>query len=486
MRLRAERSYLFRLRGANDKEMWLEHGDRSNIAYQGATGIDDATIIYTPKRSGEILVCTNGAPDLDVMRLADEREMTERNDCRDSDDPHDVPNCGIENQGLVRGRIGSPSDSDLWSVILARGHTYEFRVRGAGDDAGDNGGTLEDPQVELYEMSWMQATGWTRTKVAANDNVSTSNKNSVVTYIYPDLDEPQSPFWVAVRGANGTTGTYTLTVKGSPMTVGSGTVLIGNIQRLAGGGLVPRRYHGAVFTTGGKAAGYSLSSIEIDLATSGNSTDVEIWVHEESSGQPGTLVAQMNAPSSYVTGVNAFSVPVNTTLDADRTYFVVIHSAADNIGNTSWIVEDLGGAAGWSIRDTRFISDSRSGPYREPRVHRRATGRQRVPGTVLRDTARRRRITKAEERNLPRSDPPRMRPSRPACRYAPISVGRLRRFRWYQWFKLADESRDILRYGLPDTLEVDIEVSMHESIAHADDLGPGNFRARFHELRADA
>ena len=214
-------------------------------------------------------------------------------------------------------------------------------------------------------MSWMQATGWTRTKVAANDNVSTSNKNSVVTYIYPDLDEPQSPFWVAVRGANGTTGTYTLTVKGSPMTVGSGTVLIGNIQRLAGGGLVPRRYHGAVFTTGGKTAGYSLSSIEIDLATSGNSTDVEIWVHEESSGQPGTLVAQMNAPSSYVTGVNAFSAPVNTTLDADRTYLVVIHSAADNIGNTSWIVEDLGGAAGWSIRDTRFISDSRSGPYRE-------------------------------------------------------------------------------------------------------------------------
>ena len=256
VRLRAERSYLFRLRAANDKEMWLEHGDRSNIAYQGATGIDDATIIYTPKRSGEILVCTNGAPDLDVMRLADEREMTERNDCRDSDDPHDGPNCGIENQGLVRGRIGSPSDSDLWSVILARGHTYEFRVRGAGDDAGDNGGTLEDPQVELYEMSWMQATGWTRTKVAANDNVSTSNKNSVVTYVYPDLDEPQSPFWVAVRGANGTTGTYTLTVKGSPMTVGSGTVLIGNIQRLAGGGLVPRRYHGAVFTTGGKAAGY--------------------------------------------------------------------------------------------------------------------------------------------------------------------------------------------------------------------------------------
>ena len=146
---------------------------------------------------------------------------------RRSGDCHDLnywgPNCGIGSyiDGRAtgyseQGEIASARDGDLWSVILDRGRTYVIEVKGAGDPGGDNGGTLADPDVEIYELSWNERTGWSGTLRASNDNASGTNKNARVLYTYPIGDEPQSPIGIRVSGANGTAGSYTVTVKRVP------------------------------------------------------------------------------------------------------------------------------------------------------------------------------------------------------------------------------------------------------------------------------
>ena len=146
---------------------------------------------------------------------------------RRSGDCHDLnywgPNCGIGSyiDGRAtgyseQGEIQSAGDGDLWSVILDRGRTYVIEVKGAGDPGGDNGGTLVDPSVEIYELSWNGRAGWSGALRASNDNASGTNKNARVLYTYPIGDEPQSPIGIRVSGANGTAGSYTVTVKRVP------------------------------------------------------------------------------------------------------------------------------------------------------------------------------------------------------------------------------------------------------------------------------
>ena len=146
---------------------------------------------------------------------------------RRSGDCHDLnsggPNCGIGSSIDGRasgyseqGEIQGAGDGDLWSVILERGRTYVIEVKGAGDQGGDNGGTLADPNVEVFELSWDERTGWSGAQRASNDDASATNKNSLATYTYPYADEPQSPIGIRVSGANGTAGSYTVTVKRVP------------------------------------------------------------------------------------------------------------------------------------------------------------------------------------------------------------------------------------------------------------------------------
>ena len=146
-------------------------------------------------------------------------EETRRSgDCRDLSTRG--PNCGIGSSIDRRaegyrdgGAIQSASDGDLWSVILERGQTYEIEVKGDGDLRGDNGGTLADPYVEIYEMDWSERTGWSGALRASNDNARGTNKNARVTYTYPDVNEPQTPIGIRVSGTSGSTGSYTVSVR---------------------------------------------------------------------------------------------------------------------------------------------------------------------------------------------------------------------------------------------------------------------------------
>ena len=159
----------------------------------------------------QLALSTVGEPALeDLLRSGDCRDLTSRG-----------PNCGIGSSidqragGYSdRGEIQSAGDRDLWSIILQRAHSYVIEVKGSGDPGGDNGGTLSDPSVEIYEMDWSEGAGWSGTKRASNDNVNATNKNARVVYTYPPGDTRQTPIGIRVMGANGATGSYTVSVKG--------------------------------------------------------------------------------------------------------------------------------------------------------------------------------------------------------------------------------------------------------------------------------
>ena len=215
VRLEAHTTYVFKLRGAYDKRMWLERQeDLANIAGDEAEGTADARIEYTPHRSGDIYVFTVGAPDFDVTTLAGERftdegTMDEGRDCSNTIRPE----CGLEKGAIMRARIDSRGDRDAWSVILDPGTTYQIDVRGAGDPGGDNDGTLPDPKLKLRQLFYSDISGrFTAGNPVTNDNVSATNKNARITYTFNPSDGLQSVFNIRVSGANGTVGTYTLSV----------------------------------------------------------------------------------------------------------------------------------------------------------------------------------------------------------------------------------------------------------------------------------
>ena len=126
----------------------------------------------------------------------------------------------------------------------------------------------------------------------------------------------------------------------------------------------PTRAQG--FTTGSNAAGYTLTSVEINFRNRSALTaqqiaalKMEVWT-STTAGLPDAKHATLMNPSSFPAGTGsdnqvtvAFAAPTGTTLAANTTYHVVMYGANGRIaafhrdnGN-----EDTGGAAGWSIAD---------------------------------------------------------------------------------------------------------------------------------------
>ena len=112
------------------------------------------------------------------------------------------------------------------------------------------------------------------------------------------------------------------------------------------------------FTTGTKSAGYTLTSVELDMLTSDeNAAAFTVSIHSNSSGAPGTSLGTLSNPSSLTTsGVHAFTTR-GIALAAETTYFVVIDSVGGvtglllSINNTTSDAQDPGKAPGWSIGD---------------------------------------------------------------------------------------------------------------------------------------
>ncbi|MCY4027251.1 MAG: fibronectin type III domain-containing protein, partial [Acidobacteria bacterium] len=138
-------------------------------------------------------------------------------------------------------------------------------------------------------------------------------------------------------------------------------MLVSNVGRQTSGfvGRLITHDQAQAFTTGAHAAGYTLTSVELNLAKVSTARSYTVGIYTSSSGAPGSLVGMLTLPSSEVVGNNAYT---HTGLDlaANTTYFVVVDSSASFDGDTTLNLtpensEDSGGASGWSIGDTGYL-----------------------------------------------------------------------------------------------------------------------------------
>ena len=111
------------------------------------------------------------------------------------------------------------------------------------------------------------------------------------------------------------------------------------------------------FTTGDNSWGYTLSSVQLSLVRLSDGDDewpvVSIYEVDE-SGTPGSSRYTLTNPDTMnSTGLNTFTAPLNATLEAETTYFVVAAATSGfyTVYVTASNAEDSGAASGWSIAD---------------------------------------------------------------------------------------------------------------------------------------
>ncbi len=110
------------------------------------------------------------------------------------------------------------------------------------------------------------------------------------------------------------------------------------------------------FTTGNHTSGYTLSSIDVHLdSTSGRNTVVTIRTNN-SSNQPGAIIVTLINPNSFTDDtLNKFTVPADTTLAANTTYWVNVNdSSSSNMVLSRTRSNSYTGLTGWSIGDKAF------------------------------------------------------------------------------------------------------------------------------------
>ncbi len=153
------------------------------------------------------------------------------------------------------------------------------------------------------------------------------------------------------------------------------------------------------FTTGSNTGGYTLTSIEAFLSSTGNATQTsteygtmkaELW--SDSSGDAGTKITDLTKPASYSAGQVTFTAPAGTRLSASTAYHVVIYNPTRGSGwikvhTTNSDAEDSGAATGWSIANAaRTISNANSVSVTWSNINRRNSLRIRVNGSAATST----------------------------------------------------------------------------------------------------
>ena len=137
--------------------------------------------------------------------------------------------------------------------------------------------------------------------------------------------------------------------------------------------------YGQTFTVGADGGNYTLSSIETTITNGAISSadmgllTVAIWSTHASgtnAGRPDSPLYTLTKPASIAqhASLERFDAPANSTLEAGKTYAVVIiytKSIANNFDKPSWrwaatTGEDANPASGWSIGDTGHIRLARS------------------------------------------------------------------------------------------------------------------------------
>ena len=110
------------------------------------------------------------------------------------------------------------------------------------------------------------------------------------------------------------------------------------------------------FTTG-NAAGYTLSSVTVNLSSLGSDDIPIVSIYKSrAAGSPGTILTTLMNPATVSNGDLTFTAPANTTLNKQTDYHVVIEEGGDSghfrVNSTASNVEGTA-ATGWSIENVR-------------------------------------------------------------------------------------------------------------------------------------
>ncbi len=149
--------------------------------------------------------------------------------------------------------------------------------------------------------------------------------------------------------------------------------LVSNIAEADGGGVADVRPPGFTvagnlfgerrgaqrFTTGPNPAGYTLQSVVLNLRSAiGTAPVVHVAIHENnSSGNPGALLAALDNPADPIGGNRTFSAPTPLPIDANTNYWVVVSNTAttnSSFGISLTLSNDQTTPHEFSIRDSRL------------------------------------------------------------------------------------------------------------------------------------
>ena len=113
-----------------------------------------------------------------------------------------------------------------------------------------------------------------------------------------------------------------------PMQAQAQTTLVSNVGQTRSGSLGLDTHEGAqAFTTGDNSAGYTVTSVGLDLSSGADPTfnfTVGIWTNSNSN-LPGSSLVTLTQPSSLIPGVNEFTTS-GIELAANTTYWVGLGS----------------------------------------------------------------------------------------------------------------------------------------------------------------
>ncbi len=129
-----------------------------------------------------------------------------------------------------------------------------------------------------------------------------------------------------------------------------GQSLVSNLTETVFGGVL-NADRAQEFTTGSNSAGYTLTSVDLNLSfTTGDKVPFTVAVHASSNGQPGSKMADLTAPGTLTTGTNRFT-HTGLALEPATGYFVVVDATASSGDGEIKLTQSNGetGAQGWSI-----------------------------------------------------------------------------------------------------------------------------------------
>ncbi len=140
--------------------------------------------------------------------------------------------------------------------------------------------------------------------------------------------------------------------------------LVGNTAQTEDGGTVGFGTFSGVnwsmalpFTTGTNTAGYTLSAVDVKLASGTHSANTQVSIYNTSSGSPSTSLHVLTNPSSLTASATNTFTAAGDELAANTTYAVVFEitsgSGQTRLPRTQSDGEDSGKASGWSIGNKR-------------------------------------------------------------------------------------------------------------------------------------